>query len=106
MLQQAQKACLATGAYCIIDIHNYARWGGEIIGQGGPTNQQFADLWSAIASKYASQSKIIFGVLVFSNLNLIILWHLSRMNEPHDVPDINMWAQSVQAAVTAIRQAG
>lgn len=28
------------------------------------------------------------------------------MNEPHDVPDINRWAQSVQAAVTAIRQAG
>lgn len=29
-----------------------------------------------------------------------------RMNEPHDVPDINLWAESVQAAVTAIRQAG
>ena len=28
------------------------------------------------------------------------------MNEPHDVPDIEMWAQSVQAAVTAIRKAG
>jgi endoglucanase len=27
------------------------------------------------------------------------------MNEPHDVPDINAWAKSVQAAVTAIRQA-
>ena len=28
------------------------------------------------------------------------------MNEPHDIPDITLWAQSVQAAVTAIRQAG
>jgi hypothetical protein len=28
------------------------------------------------------------------------------MNEPHDVPNINTWAASVQAAVTAIRQAG
>lgn len=28
------------------------------------------------------------------------------MNEPHDVPDIERWAQSVQAAVTAIRKAG
>jgi len=28
------------------------------------------------------------------------------MNEPHDVPNINTWATSVQAAVTAIRQAG
>ncbi|KAK7036378.1 glycoside hydrolase superfamily [Favolaschia claudopus] len=84
------QACLGTGAYCIIDIHNYARWNGAIIGQGGPTNAQFASVWSALASKYASQSKILFGV----------------MNEPHDVPSITTWATSVQAAVTAIRQAG
>ncbi|KAJ7598555.1 endoglucanase [Mycena floridula] len=86
------QACLATGAYCIIDVHNYARWGGaaDIIGQGGPTNAQFASLWASIATKYASNSKIIFGI----------------MNEPHDIPDINLWAASVQAAVTAIRNAG
>ncbi|KAJ7577569.1 endoglucanase, partial [Mycena floridula] len=86
------QACLNTGAYCIIDVHNYARWGGaaNIIGQGGPTNAQFASLWTSIATKYASNSKIIFGV----------------MNEPHDIPDINLWAGSVQAAVTAIRNAG
>ncbi|KAF5389730.1 hypothetical protein D9757_006061 [Collybiopsis confluens] len=66
------QACLDTGAACIIDIHNYARWNG------------------LLAAKYASEPNIIFGV----------------MNEPHDVPDINLWAQSVQAAVTAIRQAG
>lgn len=28
------------------------------------------------------------------------------MNEPHDIPDINAWATSSQAAVTAIRNAG
>ena len=84
------QACLATGAYCIIDIHNYARWNGGIIGQGGPTNAQFASVWSQLATKYASQSRIIFGI----------------MNEPHDVPSITTWAASVQAAVTAIRQAG
>lgn len=28
------------------------------------------------------------------------------MNEPHDIPDIDLWAGSVQAAVTAIRNAG
>ncbi|KAK7439865.1 Endoglucanase EG-II [Stygiomarasmius scandens] len=83
------QTCLATGANCIVDIHNYARWNGEIIGQGGPSNDIFASLWSNIAQKYASNSKIIFGV----------------MNEPHDV-DIDLWAESVQAAVTAIRNAG
>lgn len=28
------------------------------------------------------------------------------MNEPHDMPSITTWAATVQAAVTAIRQAG
>lgn len=87
---QLMQGCLATGAYCIIDIHNYARWNGGIIGQGGPTNDQFASLWRQLASKYASQSKVIFGL----------------MNEPHDVPNINTWAQTLQQVVTAIRQAG
>lgn len=84
---QLVQACLATGAYCIIDIHNYARWNNQIIGQGGPTNDQFANVWSQLATKYATQQKIVFGI----------------MNEPHDVPDIDKWADTVQAAVTAIR---
>lgn len=81
--------CLKTGAYCAIDIHNFARFDGKIIGQGGPTDAQFADLWTQLATKYKSESKILFGL----------------MNEPHDL-DILLWANSVQAAVTAIRKAG
>ena len=103
------QACLDTGAYCIIDIHNYARWNGEIIGQGGPKDSDFASLWSQLATKYAKQTKVVMGIV----------------NEPHDskrhilrreigvfidimiaVPDMTMWATSVQAAVTAIRKAG
>ncbi|KAF8900508.1 putative endoglucanase [Mucidula mucida] len=84
------QACLNTGATCVIDIHNYARWDKGIIGQGGPTNDQFAALWASIATKYKDQSNLMFGL----------------MNEPHDVPDITLWAASVQAAVTAIRNAG
>ncbi|CAD6440267.1 a4d1e733-b7c2-4844-9ae4-1dad932047d2 [Sclerotinia trifoliorum] len=84
------QGCLATGASCIIDIHNYARWNGGIIGQGGPTNAQFASLWTQLANKYKGNTKVIFGL----------------MNEPHDMPNITTWAASVQAVVTAIRQAG
>jgi len=84
------QGCLNSGAaLCIVDIHNYARWNGAIVGQGGPTNAQFASLWSQIATKYKGNAKIAFGI----------------MNEPHDL-DINTWGTSVQAAVTAIRQAG
>ncbi|CAK5272164.1 unnamed protein product [Mycena citricolor] len=85
------QACLATGAYCIIDMHNYARWENTIIGQpGGPTDAQFAATWSQIAAYYANETRIMFGV----------------MNEPHNMPNITQWAGSVQAAVTAIRKAG
>ncbi|RSH78047.1 uncharacterized protein EHS24_002502 [Apiotrichum porosum] len=83
------QAVTATGAYALIDIHNYARWNGAIIGQGGPTDAQFAKLWSLLATKYASNDKVIFGL----------------MNEPHDV-DINTWATTCQTAVNAIRAAG
>jgi endoglucanase len=39
--------CLNTGAYCIIDIHNYARWNGQIVGQsnGAVTSDHLASLW-------------------------------------------------------------
>ncbi|KAE9368732.1 glycoside hydrolase family 5 protein [Stipitochalara longipes BDJ] len=84
------QQCLVTGAYCLIDIHNYARFNGAIIGQGGPSNAVFASLWASIATKYKGQSKVIFGL----------------MNEPHDIPDISTWRDTVQAAVTAIRNAG
>lgn len=83
------QACLATGAYCILDLHNYARWNGGIIGQGGPTNNQFSSLWTQLAQKYASQEKVIFGL----------------MNEPHGIV-MSEWAATLQQAVTAVRTAG
>jgi endoglucanase len=86
---QLVQGCLNLGAYCIIDIHNYARWNGAVIGQGGPSDDQFVALWTSLANKYKGQSRIIFGV----------------MNEPHDL-NIQTWAQTVQKVVTAIRKAG
>ncbi|KAL9056359.1 MAG: hypothetical protein Q9162_002950 [Coniocarpon cinnabarinum] len=85
------QSCLKLNARCIIDIHNYARWNGQIVGQseGGPTNDDLADLWTKLATKYATNSNVVFGI----------------MNEPHDL-DMTKWAATVQAVVTAIRQAG
>ena len=57
---------------CIVDVHNYARFNGVLIGQGGPPNEVLANLWSQLATHYASESRIIFGV----------------MDEPHDIPNI------------------
>ncbi|KAH7409723.1 glycoside hydrolase superfamily, partial [Cadophora sp. MPI-SDFR-AT-0126] len=88
---QLMQACLGLGAFCAIDLHNFARFNNQIIGQssGAVTDAQFADVWSQLATKYKSNDKVIFGL----------------MNEPHDV-DVPTWANSVQAAVTAIRNAG
>ncbi|GAW11052.1 hypothetical protein ANO14919_003910 [Xylariales sp. No.14919] len=86
---QLLQTCLDTGAYCMIDIHNFARWDGQIIGQGGPTDEQFASFWGQLAGKYATNDNIIFEL----------------MNEPHDL-DVEIWAQTSQKAVTAIREAG
>ncbi|KAF8078793.1 endoglucanase [Lyophyllum atratum] len=80
----------ATKPYVILDLHNYARWNGAIISQGGPTDAQFSSLWSQLATKYKGNSKIIFGL----------------MNEPHDLQSVSTWVASVQAAVNAIRAAG
>lgn len=83
------QSCLKTGALCIIDIHNYARWNGKIIGQGGPTNDQFVALWKALATKYKGNAMVAFGL----------------MNEPHEV-DLAKWAETLQLVVAAIRGAG
>jgi endoglucanase len=93
MYDNLVQGCVTAGAaMCIIDVHNYARWNGMIIAQtpGGPTNDQYASLWSQLATKYKSQPQVAFDI----------------MNEPHDIPDLNLWGQSSQAAVTAIRAAG
>jgi endoglucanase len=63
----------------MIDIHNFARWNGGIIGQGGPTDAQFVSLWTQLATKYAFNPKVVFEL----------------MNEPDDL-DITVWAQTCQ----------
>nr|Q66NB7.2 RecName: Full=Manganese dependent endoglucanase Eg5A; AltName: Full=Carboxymethyl-cellulase 5A; Short=CMCase 5A; Short=Cellulase 5A; AltName: Full=Endo-1,4-beta-glucanase Eg5A; Flags: Precursor [Phanerodontia chrysosporium]AAU12275.2 endoglucanase [Phanerodontia chrysosporium] len=89
---QTVQAALNSGpnVFVIIDLHNYARWNGGIIAQGGPTDAQFQSIWTQLAQKYGSNQRVIFGI----------------MNEPHDIPSISTWVNSVQGAVNAIRAAG
>ncbi|GJE87572.1 endo-1,4-beta-glucanase [Phanerochaete sordida] len=89
---QTVQAALNSGpnVMVIVDLHNYARWNGGIIAQGGPTDAQFQSIWTQLAQKYGSNSRVIFGI----------------MNEPHDIPSISTWANSVQGVVNAVRAAG
>ncbi|HEY2406863.1 MAG TPA: glycoside hydrolase family 5 protein [Polyangiaceae bacterium] len=84
------------GAYVILDPHNYARYqsnaaaGPVLIGAaGGPTNADFADLWSRLATLYAANDHVIFGL----------------MNEPHDI-GLGAWLTAANSAIDAIRAAG
>ncbi|KAF8863612.1 glycoside hydrolase [Acephala macrosclerotiorum] len=77
------QSCLASGAYCLIDFHDFARF-------RGPTDAIRAATWGNIAAKYKNQSKVVFGL----------------MNEPHNAPSVVTRAASCQAAVTAIVLSG
>lgn len=86
-------SCLSLGAHCIIDIHNYAHWWGDIINQGGPSGDSLAKTWSQLATRYAANESVIFGI----------------MNEPHADDngfDMYNWAGVLNQTVAAIREAG
>jgi endoglucanase len=81
-------ATTAKGENVVLDPHNYARWNGSVIGSG-VSNAQFADLWSRLATRYKSNSKVIFAI----------------MNEPNTMPT-EQWLSAANAAIAAIRAAG
>ncbi|KAK0714056.1 glycoside hydrolase superfamily [Lasiosphaeria miniovina] len=85
------QACLATGAHCMVEIHNFARWNKVVIGQGdgSVTDDHFVSLWAQLATKYAAADRVVFEL----------------MNEPHDL-DVTIWAATCGKAIAAIRNAG
>lgn len=87
--------------------HNYARWNGDIVGQGGPTNAQFASIWTQLADEYGSNDRIILYVCRGSLLlpEILICVCSGIMNEPHDL-NVTEWVASVQYVVNAVRSAG
>ncbi|MBW2529240.1 MAG: glycoside hydrolase family 5 protein [Deltaproteobacteria bacterium] len=77
------------GAWVILDPHNYARYHGDLIGDGTVSADDFADFWRRLAEHYAGQPKAVFGL----------------MNEPHDMTT-ELWLADANAAIAAIRTAG
>jgi len=80
------------GMSVILDMHNYCRYSNGsanvLIGAtGGPTVANFQDVWTKIATHYASQSAV---------------WGFDLMNEPHDLGSVS-WLTIAQAGITAVR---
>src|SRR3954454_17669228 len=96
-LDAVVSAATSTGAFVVLDPHNYARYwvGGEpggtetLIGGAAVPNSAFADFWTRLANKYKSNSRVIFDL----------------MNEPNTMPT-EQWRDSAQAAINAIRAVG
>jgi endoglucanase len=38
------QGVLKSGGYAMLDLHNYARWNGAVVGQGGPSNENVSQL--------------------------------------------------------------
>jgi endoglucanase len=75
------------GMKVILDIHNYGRYYGAVIGSNAVPISAFADVWQQIANEFKDESAI---------------YAYGLMNEPHDMN--NKWPQAAQAAVDAIRK--
>jgi endoglucanase len=76
------------GVAVLLDVHDYGRFDGGILGDAVPA-AVFADLWSKLAAHYKANAKVFFGL----------------MNEPHDQP-LDKWLVAVNAAIAAIRGTG
>ncbi|KIO21025.1 glycoside hydrolase family 5 protein, partial [Tulasnella calospora MUT 4182] len=80
------QCCLSLpGAYCVVDVHNWARWNGAVIGQS-MSDAPYIKLWQMIATQYASEPRVIFGL----------------MNEPWKL-NLSAWATTLQRVVNAVR---
>jgi len=77
----------ANGMKVILDMHNYDRYNGSVIGTTTVPNAAFQDVWRKLAAHYAGNSAI---------------YGYGLMNEPHDTG--GLWPASAQAATDAIRE--
>jgi endoglucanase len=84
----------ARGMKVILDMHNYARWRPAginttpiLIGTGGVTVAEFADVWNRLAAYYKDETAI---------------WAYGIMNEPNATG--GTWPAIAQAAIDSIRK--
>ena len=79
----------ARGVKVVLDVHNYGFGYGNLIGSTETPNAAFADLWGRLASHFAGNDDVLFGL----------------MNEPHQ-QSAAQWVESANAAIAAIRATG
>lgn len=88
-LKSTVKAILSAGMQVIIDPHNYARYQDQLIGSEAVPQSAFSDFWRRLATMFANQDGIVFGL----------------MNEPHGI-SAEDWLSAANGAIASIRQTG
>ncbi|PPU76626.1 cellulase [Xanthomonas cucurbitae] len=89
LVQQAVTRAKASGMYLVLDIHNYAKYYGSLIGGPDVPVATFTDLWRRLAMVFKGDNAVIFGL----------------MNEPYNIAS-SQWAGAAQAAIDTIRATG
>ncbi|MCB1129819.1 MAG: glycoside hydrolase family 5 protein [Verrucomicrobiae bacterium] len=86
-LDQVMALADNRGMKVVLDMHNYARRDGFVIGSEDMPNETFADVWRKIAAHFKNHGAIYgYGI----------------MNEPHGTG--GLWPAAAQAATDAIRE--
>jgi endoglucanase len=75
--------------FVILDVHNYAAYGGASIGTPEVPVAAFADLWKRLAGKFKKEKEVGLGL----------------MNEPKGLPT-ETWLEAANAAIAQIRAVG
>jgi aryl-phospho-beta-D-glucosidase BglC (GH1 family) len=86
-LDAAVKLAAERDLKILLDVHNYARYYGQVIGTPEVPNEAFADFWQRLAAHYSDEAAVC---------------GLGLMNEPHDTG--GRWPAAAQAAIDAIRK--
>ena len=90
-LDKAISDAQANGERVIVDIHDYGRWRGRVVGSNVPASA-FSSFWSDLSrhiNLLPNGGSVIFGL----------------MNEPHDIGALQ-WHKAEQDAMDAIRENG
>lgn len=88
-LQVTVQAATSRGLTVILDLHNYAEYRGDRIGNGVASAEALGDFWRRLTPYFAANDRVVLGL----------------MNEPADIL-AKTWFEAAQAGLDAIRDAG
>lgn len=77
------------GLHVVLDVHNFGSYKGAKIGSNQVPSLAFVNFWTQLASEFANEEKVVFGL----------------MNEPVGIT-AESWFASVQLTISSIRKLG